>query len=289
VLAQRAAAERENEAEREKERRRKRGRGSGRKEEEDRKMEMEKEKSGHGMKKKGPQLVSTNSSAGPADVMTLSICAPSDVTVVCPYSPFPASSPPDSSGATPIPFPQDAPAAVPKTPPPRHRRLHTLTPLSKSIIEASGSGSALFTPTPRKITGLFDSPLFSPSVSASNQREMEKAKMSPIRPVTSDKSWEGDADDEDDEAERLSRALDVALEELDVPSSSLPIASSDFDTEPPATSSAGGHLSASDEQENDEDETMRFWSAGLPPSSPPPPTSPLHSPTDDEEMRHRHV
>ena len=114
--------------------------------------------------------------------------------------------------------------------------------------------------------------------------EMEKAKILPIRTVTSGKSWEGDADDEDDEAERLSRELDDALEELDVPSSSLPIASSDFDTEPPATSSSGGHLSASDEQEDEEDETMRFWSAGLPPSSPPPPTSPLHSPTDDEEM-----
>src|SRR5882762_290950 len=113
VLAQRAAAEKEKEAEREKERRKKRGRGSGRKEG-DGKMEME-EKSGYGMKKKGPQLVSTNSSADSMNITSLPVCASSDVTVVSPSSPFPASSPSDSSGATLTPFSQDAPVAVPKT------------------------------------------------------------------------------------------------------------------------------------------------------------------------------
>jgi hypothetical protein len=188
----------EKKAEREKERRR--GRGSGRKEEEDGKMEMEKEKSGHVMKKKGPQFVSTNSSADSTNVMALPICASSDVMVVSPSSTLPALSPSDSSGVTPTPFPQDAPAAVPKTHPPRHRCWHTLTPLSKSIIEASSGGFALFMPTSRKIVGLFDSPLFSPSVSTSDRREMEKekAKISPIRSVTNGKGWEGDADDEDD-------------------------------------------------------------------------------------------
>ena len=129
------------------------------------------------------------------------------------------------------------------------------------------------------MAGLFGSPLFSPS-------KKPKTKISPIRAVTTGQVWEPhDKDDDDDdgqeEEERLSRELDDALEELDVPSSSLPIASSDFDAEPPATSSSsGGH-----EEDQDEDETMRYWSTGLPPSSPPPPTSPvLQSQTDDEEM-----
>jgi hypothetical protein len=87
-----------------------------------------------------------------------------------------------------------------------------------------------------------------------------KSKISPIKAVTSGKGWDAtdlDEEDEEDEEERLGRELDDALEELDAPSSSLSIASSDFDTElPPATSSPGRHLSASEE-----DETMRYWSS----------------------------
>ena len=122
-------------------------------------------------------------------------------------------------------------------------------------MEGSGGGgsSALFTPTPQKLSGLFDSPLFSPSVSALSRKG--KTKISPIRAVTSGKGW--DEEEDDDQDERLRRELDDALEELEVPSSSLPIASSDFDTDPPATSSSsGGHCSASDE--SGEDETMRY-------------------------------
>ena len=82
---------------------------------------------------------------------------------------------------------------------------------------------------------------------------------------------------------KLNIQLSGALEEEDkseIPSSSLPIASSDFDTDPPATSSSGGQPAGVDE-----DETMRFWSSGLPPSSPPPPTGPvLQAQTEDEEM-----
>jgi hypothetical protein len=134
---------------------------------------------------------------------------------------------------------------------------------------------------------LFDSPLFSSSASVSSKRG--KTKISPIRAVTSGKGWdaaEEDEDEDEEEEERLSRELDDALEELDVPSSSLPIASSDFGAEPPATSSSsGGYLSAAEEEQDGEDETMRYWSTGLPPSSPPPPTSPiLQSQTDDEDM-----
>jgi hypothetical protein len=68
-----------------------------------------------------------------------------------------------------------------------------------------------------------------------------------------------------------------------VPSSSLPVASSDnFDPEIPPTSSSGGQIS-SGEGEDGEDETMQFWSTGLPPSSPPPPTSPVLPPQTEED------
>jgi hypothetical protein len=73
------------------------------------------------------------------------------------------------------------------------------------------------------------------------------------------------------------------LEELNVPSSSLPITSSDFDTEPPPTSSSsGGYLTTAEEQ-NGEDKTMQFWSTGLPPPSLLPPTSAILQPQMDDE------
>jgi hypothetical protein len=58
----------------------------------------------------------------------------------------------------------------PKTPP-RHRRRHTLTPLSMNAIMASGSGggSPLFKPTSRKLNRLFDSQLFRVSRSPANR------------------------------------------------------------------------------------------------------------------------
>jgi hypothetical protein len=294
VLAQRAAAaaataaaaaEAEAEAEKEKERTKKRGRGGKRKNENDNKDNNNKEP--EGTKKKRPQLGTTTTMTNDvySNVLSLPVCASSDVTVVSPSSPLPSSSPTSEHAFSNEP--------CPKTPPPRHRRRHTLTPLSKNVITpsgggggGSGGGSALFTPTPRKLSGLFDSPLFSPSASIASMKG--KSKISPIRAVTSGKRWnaadldEEEEDEDEDEEERLSRELDDALEELDAPSSSLPIASSDFDTElPPATSSSGGRFSPAEE----EDETMRYWSTGLPPSSPPPPTSPvLQSQTDDEDM-----
>jgi hypothetical protein len=86
---------------------------------------------------------------------------------------------------------------------------------------ATSGGSALFTPTPRIPNGLFNSPLF---LSASIASMKRKRKTSSIRAITSGKEWDADLDEEDedeDEKDRLSRELDDALEELDVPSSSL--------------------------------------------------------------------
>ena len=279
VLAQRAAAAAAAEAEAERERKERKRRGRKRKEVVG---TNENESALAGTEKECLQgSASSRGGLSSSSLYSLPVCASSDLTVVSPSSPLPVSSPPFASDASTTPFSSQDPE-VPKTPPPRHRRRHALTPSSKCIMEGSGGdgSSALFTPTPQKLSGLFDSPLFSPSVSALSRKG--KTKISPIRAVTSGKGW--DEEEDDDQDERLRRELDDALEELEVPSSSLPIASSDFDTDPPATSSSsGGHRSASDEP--GEDETMRYWSTGLPPSSPPPPTSPvLHSQTDDEDM-----
>jgi hypothetical protein len=87
---------------------------------------------------------------------------------------------------------------------------------------ATSGGSALFTPTPMILNGLFNSPLFSPSASIASMKG--KTKTSLIRAVMSGKEWDADLDEEDedeDEKERLGRDVDDAFEELDVPSSSL--------------------------------------------------------------------
>lgn len=140
------------------------------------------------------------------------------------------------------------------------------------------------------MSGLFgDSPLFSPSASKSLSRSTIKTneKISPIRAITTGQAY--DSGDEDENVrfnKQLSDALEeeVEQEEPECPPSSLPIASSDFDADLPATSSSSGGQPTT-EATIDEDETMRFWSSGLPPSSPPPPTSPvLQAQTDDEEM-----
>ncbi|KAF7965754.1 hypothetical protein HWV62_42000 [Athelia sp. TMB] len=207
-----------------------------------------------------PKEKPTHSSPG------LPICASSDVTVVA------ASSP----------------RAPPQTPPPRTRRKHMLTPLTKS------GGSALFTPSPRKVSGggagLFDSPLYSPCARASAKKRFSPIRMQGWLSASKTKdAAEGQADDEDDkdESERLARELESELDS-EAPSSSLPVASSDTEAEPPTTSSSGGHLSlaieagANADADDDGNTTMRFWTAGLPPSSPPPPSSPVLRPQDDD-------
>lgn len=151
---------------------------------------------------------------------------------------------------------------------------------TKSI--GTSGGSALFTPTPRKtMGGLFgDSPLFSPSASKSGSTLRAKAKVSLIQAIATGRAY-----DSGEENDKFNKQLSDALEEEEpeFPPSSLPIASSDFDIDLPATSSSDGQPAT--ETTVDEDETMRFWSSGLPPSSPPPPTSPvLQAQTDDEEI-----
>jgi hypothetical protein len=79
---------------------------------------------------------------------------------------------------------------------------------------ATSGGSALFTPTPMILNGLFNSLLFSSSASIASMKGKKKLL---IRAVTSGKEWDADLNEEDE----LGRELDNALEELDVPSSSL--------------------------------------------------------------------
>ena len=270
----------EAEAEAERERTKKR-RGSRRARDNQNEDQNEQQKEKTSMQKKDthangkPQLTADTR----AQTLSFPVCASSDLTVISPSSPIPASSPSEGGGDA-SDVASHAPSQVPRTPPPRTRRRHTLA--TKNI--GTSGGSALFTPTPRKMMGgLFgDSPLLSPSAFKSGSTLQAKAKVSPIQAIAT-----GRADDsgEDDENDKFNKQLSDALEEEDpeFPPSSLPIASSDFDADPPTTSSSDGQPAT--EMTVDEDETMRFWSSGLPPSSPPPPTSPvLQAQTDDEEM-----
>lgn len=268
AMAQKAAAEAEAEAERKRKKRASR-----------RHLENDAGNNGAGSKKKTssvpvkrPQVVmSSNAGSKDASSMSLPVCA-SDVPVVPPSS----SSPPcEDEGSNPAMYSSQE---APKTPPPRSRRRHMLTPLTKS--DGASGGSALFTPTPRKLFG-DGSPLFSPSLSTN--KKSKPTPMSPLKALTTGRGWDADEEEagvDEEEEERLSRELDEALEELDVPPSSLPIASSDFDNDPLTTSSSIG--TGLDSQE---DQVMPYWTTGLPPSSPPPPSSPiLQSQTDDEDM-----
>ena len=98
-----------------------------------------------------------------------------------------------------------------------------------------------------------DSPLFSLSAFKSISTLPTKVKISPTGTMATGHFYEDD---------KLNIQLSDAPEqaESEFPSSSLLIASSDFNTELPATSSPGGQLAGVDE-----DETMGFWSSGLPP------------------------
>ena len=102
------------------------------------------------------------------------MCASSDVTLITPSSPLLASNPTSTSNSFP-PTPAQDHDPAPKTLPLGHQCQHTLTPITKSGI---GSGLALSTPTPRKLSGLFGSPLFLPSVAVASKG---KLGISPIR------------------------------------------------------------------------------------------------------------
>ena len=178
---------------------------------------------------------------------------------------FPLASPPMSS----------SPVCIPKTPktPSKHR--DSSTPLFTPMRSGSLFDSACFSHSCTVPTSILTSPI-------GNRKRLKKLLM-PLTPSTastnkdSQKSPTGATGGESSSDNRSEKALD----EADCPPSSLPIASSDDDTNLQPSSAAKV------EEEVTEIEGVKQHWAGLPPSSPPPPSSPMLIPEtrmDDEDL-----
>lgn len=179
---------------------------------------------------------------------------------------------------------------LPSTPP-RKRRAATCS-------SEGGESGSLFTPTP-KARGVATSPLFSPQLGSwlSTSPLRDGKTMSPIqaiipgenlnsqlaRSADNKEEQEYNANETDGDLEdALNRELDTALDDLDFPSCSLPVASSDFDdAEIPPLDDAETTDQCSEDDQVRERALKQHWS-GLPPSSPPPPTSPVLLPKDTD-------
>ncbi|KAG6879162.1 hypothetical protein C0992_004695 [Termitomyces sp. T32_za158] len=146
--------------------------------------------------------------------------------------------------------------ALPCTPP-RKRNSDLFSP---------GDDGSLFTPVPGRRFSNKKTPVRSARKSSPKTPKASKK--------TNEDGNEASGEESEDELEDVLKGeLDNALDELDMPSSSLPNVSSDVEME-------------SERSENFEDTDAEIpkkqhW-IGLPPSSPPPPTSPLILPQYDE-------
>ncbi|KAF8971059.1 hypothetical protein BDZ97DRAFT_1651757 [Flammula alnicola] len=198
-----------------------------------------------------------------------------------------SSPPPNASG-------------IPKTPKTPTRDRHHVRPTP------GRESDSLFTPIARS-GSLFGSahsrsgqtPLL-PSVLTSPLGNRKKAKISPSkslltgRSFTTPGSWgntsslqsseDSKVSEEPQSKQSFERELEDAMDDLECPPSSLPIASSDIDIDELHTQTSGDV----DVNINDDPETIpikQHWQ-GLPPSSPPAPSSPMPLPesTTDDEM-----
>ncbi|KAG6920026.1 hypothetical protein DXG01_010094 [Tephrocybe rancida] len=181
------------------------------------------------------------------------------------FSTTPAPSEPTS--------PRASAPALPCTPP---RKGHS------DLFSPAEDGS-LFTPMPGQ--GFSNSKTPTGFGSVGRVRKTPLQKTPKVTAVDGNDASGEESDDDFEDA--LNRELDSALDELDLPSSSLPTVSSDVEMEneesaldPPSLDEDGAG------SENSEDTDMEIpkrqhW-VGLPPSSPPPPTSPMLMPQDDE-------
>ena len=156
----------------------------------------------------------------------------------------------------------------PSSPPPSSPiRVLPETPIRRNIQRSptayggTPEQSSLFTPTPK--------------LWLSNPRNPGNSQGIPVSPLSSPRFLSGQ---EGRATRRLERKLEMisgedgesdASLEVEAPSSSLPIASSDFEFERPV----------GDGEMTDCEPGFQHW-AGLPPSSPPPPTSPILAPLD---------
>ncbi|KAJ7188578.1 hypothetical protein C8R46DRAFT_1055159 [Mycena filopes] len=149
--------------------------------------------------------------------------------------------------------------------PPRKRRANTIsTPGDASLFTP---GSALFTPA-------------SASWEARGTFDLGRRSMSP----TPDKSTQSNEEPESDEDDNLlGQELNSAFDELDFPSNSLPVASSDNDAHVETEQLPNSSPQYSDDSDNEGDAPPKQHWVGLPPSSPPPPSSPYLGPSATNE------
>ncbi|KJA27696.1 hypothetical protein HYPSUDRAFT_212284 [Hypholoma sublateritium FD-334 SS-4] len=194
--------------------------------------------------------------------------------------------------------PPPNPRVVPRTPktPVRDRHHMRFTPGQENEslftpIVRSGSlfGSANSRTLHTPLQGILTSPL----------GNRKKAKLTPARSLVSGKpsstpiSWKlsslQSSEDskmlEEEQTLSLERELEEAMDDLDCPPSSLPIASSDIDVDEDHTSNDPDATIGLDQEDIEISPVKQHWQ-GLPPSSPPPPSSPMLLPAvyDDEEM-----
>ncbi|KAF8895710.1 hypothetical protein CPB84DRAFT_1748335 [Gymnopilus junonius] len=228
-----------------------------------------------------------DASRGPITAITLPVVASADI--VFPFvTSTRASSPPPQPNVL---------AKTPRTPS-RDRHHPRPTP--------GAENDSLFTPVMGS-GSLFGSahsytcrtPLPPPSILTSPLGNRKKAKLTPMRSALTGKSfaWTTSssapssdskaADDEIGSNKPLDKELQDALEDLECPPSSLPVASSDIDVDE-EEHTQDGEFDIGDDAEFVL--VKQHW-AGLPPSSPPPPSSPMLLPEmrdndiqDDDEM-----
>ncbi|KAL0577743.1 hypothetical protein V5O48_004237 [Marasmius crinis-equi] len=200
--------------------------------------------------------------------------------------PLPSSQPVIASSsqpffALPVCAASTSPFICPKTPPRKRPRSPSQSPLNRS--------GSLFTPKNSSFAG-FGSPLFSPSY-----RARKVIKSDPVHPPATQVHLDADEiDSQGDVDDALTRELDSALDEIGLSSSSLPVASSDAETD----SAPGEDVDVTSDNEDGDGTYPRkqYW-PGLPPSSPlpsspmlqddlalPPADTPLEDDDDDAQL-----
>ncbi|KAF7375901.1 hypothetical protein MSAN_00004500 [Mycena sanguinolenta] len=170
-----------------------------------------------------------------------------------PFATLPFGSPSRSATQNNIP-----PCTPPRT---RHADMNTTPGASSSLF--TPDANPLFTPVPRSWdVGVLD--LGRRSMSPSSRKR-------PPQDTDQTQPSEGPTSDNHD----LGQELESAFDDLDFPMSSLPVASSDVQTEQMPSQGYD-----SDDSEDDEPRPKQHW-VGLPPSSPPPPSSPFLGPIEE--------
>ncbi|KAG6889106.1 hypothetical protein C0995_003675 [Termitomyces sp. Mi166 len=175
-----------------------------------------------------------------------------------------------SSPASPEPkSPRSGKPALPCTPP-RKRNSDLFSPVEDG---------SLFTPVPGRGFSSMRTP-----AGGSARRPSPKTPKTPkaSKNTTEDGNEASGEESEYEPDDALNRELDSALDELDMPSSSLPAVSSDIEMEYALSNQEEVAPRSENFEDTDAEIPKRQHWVGLPPSSPPPPTSPLIMPQDDE-------